>query len=222
MVYQNRIEAGERLAQLLSWYGDQSDVSVVALPRGGVPVAAPVAEALGAPLDVLVVRKLGLPGSEETAMGAIATGGFQYLNQILVQRRELSPEAVGEVIQREERELKRRQRAYRGGLPPLEVKNRTVILIDDGLATGATMRVAIAAMHSHQPQTLIVAVPVASEDICQDLSPTVDKIICAETPQPFYAVGLWYQEFPQTSDQEVQRLLKQARYRTLATASRNC
>lgn len=221
MLFQNRVDAGKRLASLLRLYAHRPDVSVIALPRGGVPVAAEIARELNAPLDVLVVRKLGVPRSEEMAMGAITSGDFQYLNDDLIQRLNIPAEAISAVIQREQRELERREKAYRDDRPPLNLRDRTVILVDDGLATGATMRVAIKAVQQQQPKEFIVAVPVAAKEICQQLGTYVSHIICAETPQPFHAVGLWYQEFDQTSDKEVQTLLDQARNRVLETAGRD-
>ncbi len=211
MLFQNRIDAGKRLASLLQSYANRPDVIVIALPRGGVPVAAEVAQALDAPLDVLVVRKLGVPGAEETAMGAIASGDFRYLNQDLVERLDISPQMINAVVQQEQQELMRRQKAYRDDLPPLDLRDRTVILVDDGLATGATIQVAIEAIQQQQPKELTVAVPVAEPGICDWVGKAVDHIICAETPRPFYAVGLWYQEFSQTSDDEVRSLLRQVR-----------
>lgn len=174
-------------------------------------MAAEVARAIGAPLDVLVVRKLGVPRSEETAMGAIASGDFRYLNQELVERLRISPQVIDNVVRREQQELRRREQAYRDDLPPLDLSDRIVILVDDGLATGATMQVAIAAIQHQHPQELVVAVPIAEPSICDWVGQAVDRIICAETPRPFYAVGLWYQEFSQTSDEEVRSLLRQVR-----------
>jgi putative phosphoribosyl transferase len=221
MLFKNRVDAGKRLASLLRLYAHRPDVSVIALPRGGVPVAAEIARELNAPLDVLVVRKLGVPRSEEMAMGAITSGNFQYLNDDLIQRLNIPAAAISAVIQREQRELARREKAYRDDRPPLNLRDRTVILVDDGLATGATMRVAIEAVQQQQPKEFTVAVPVAAKEICQQLGEYADRIVCAETPQPFHAVGLWYQEFDQTSDEEVQTLLDQARSRVLETAGRD-
>jgi putative phosphoribosyl transferase len=221
MLFKNRVDAGKRLASLLRLYAHRPDVSVIALPRGGVPVAAEIARELNAPLDVLVVRKLGVPRSEEMAMGAITSGNFQYLNDTLIQRLNIPAEAISAVIQREQRELARREQAYRDDRPPLNLRDRTVILVDDGLATGATMRVAIEAVQQQQPKEFTVAVPVAAKEICHQLGTQVDHIVCAETPQPFHAVGLWYQEFDQTSDEEVQTLLDQARNRVLEAAGRD-
>lgn len=221
MLFQDRIDAGKRLANLLRSQANQPNVIVLALPRGGVPVAAEIAKVLAAPLDVLVVRKLGVPGSEELAMGAIASGDCKYLNPELIEKLHISEEAIGAVVQRENQELMRREKAYRGGLPPLNLTDRTVILVDDGLATGATMRVAVEAVKQQQPQELTVAVPVAEPSVCRWLGEEVDRIICAETPRPFYGVGLWYKEFSQTSDEEVRSLLQQARHRALEVAGRD-
>ncbi|MBD1916914.1 MULTISPECIES: phosphoribosyltransferase [Cyanophyceae] len=219
MLFQNRVDAGQRLANLLQSYANRPGVIVIALPRGGVPVAAQIANALEAPLDVLVVRKLGIPGFRETAMGSIASGNFIYFNQDLIQRLAISPEAIDVVVQHEQEELRRREKAYRDNLAPLDLRDRTVILVDDGLATGATIQVAIEAVKQQRPKQLIVAVPVADREACNWVGTVVDRIICAETPQPFYAVGLWYEEFAQTSDDEVRSLLHQAKHRFRETAS---
>lgn len=213
MLFQNRVEAGQRLVNLLQPYANRPGVIVIALPRGGVPVAAEVANALGAPLDVLVVRKLGIPGFRETAMGSIASGNFIYFNQDLIRRLAITPEEIDVVVQHEQEELRRREQAYRADLAPLDLRDRIVILIDDGLATGATIQVAIEAVKQQRPKQLIVAVPVADQEVCDSVGTVVDRIVCAETPQPFYAVGLWYEEFSQTSDDEVRSLLHQAKHR---------
>jgi len=218
MLFKDRVDAGKRLATLLKPYAKRPDVIALALPRGGVPVAAEIAHAIEAPLDVLVVRKLGVPGSEETAMGAIASGGFRFLNQDLIEHLKIPPNVIETVAQHEQQELVRREAAYRDGYPPLDLRDRTVILVDDGLATGATVRVAIAAIKEHHPKEFIVAVPVASEAVCEWVGKEVDHIICAETPRPFYAVGLWYKEFSQTSDEEVQTLLRKVRKHRFTTA----
>lgn len=221
MLFKNRVDAGKRLAHLLRLYSERPDVIVLALPRGGVPVAAEVAEVLAAPLDVVVVRKLGVPRSEEMAMGAITSGEYRYLNQTLIKQLNISQRAIDNVIEREKQELVRREKAYRADRPPLDLRDRTVILVDDGLATGATMRVAIEAVQHHQPKELVVAVPVAAKEICEQLGAQVSHMVCAETPQPFHAVGLWYEEFDQTSDDEVRSLLVQARDRALELAGRD-
>lgn len=205
--FRDRNEAGRRLAEKLRAYANRPDVLVLALPRGGVPVAYEIARALGAPLDVFVVRKLGVPGYEELAMGAVATGGVGVLNDQLVQRLRIPEYVIEAVATREQQELARRERLYRGGRPPPEVRGRTVILVDDGLATGATMRAAIMALRKLQPARIVVAVPTASSETCEELKPEVDDIICAITPDPFLAVGHWYQDFSQTTDDEVRELL---------------
>ena len=206
-VFQNRREAGRLLAEKLPAYANRRDVTVLALPRGGVPVAYEVACALRAPLDVFVVRKLGLPGHEELAMGAVAMGGVCVLNQELVDSLCLAPHLIDSVAARELQELERRERVYRGGRPPPDVKGRTVILVDDGLATGATMQAAIKALRELAPARIVVAVPTAPKDTCQSLRAEADEVICDITPEPFVGVGLWYADFSQTSDEEVRALL---------------
>jgi predicted phosphoribosyltransferase len=195
------------LAAKLTAYANRPDVIVLALPRGGVPVADEVARALGAPLDVFVVRKLGVPGSEELAMGAVATGGVRVLNDPPVNRLGIPDHLIDAVAVREGQELARRERLYRGGRPLLDVRDRTVILVDDGLATGATMHAAIAALRQLHPARIVVAVPTASPETCEEMRAEVDDVICAITPEPFQAVGRWYQDFAQTTDEEVQDLL---------------
>jgi len=189
--------------------GDGSDTVVLALPRGGVPVAAEIAHELAVPLDVFVVRKLGVPGHEELALGAIASGGVRVLNQGVVDAARMSPEAVERVARRELEEVERREAAYRGGRPPVETAGKRVILVDDGLATGATMRAAVAAVRATGPARIVVAVPIAAASTCEELAREVDEIICLRTPEPFYAVGLWYEDFSQTTDEEVRALLEQ-------------
>jgi predicted phosphoribosyltransferase len=206
-LFRDRREAGRLLAAKLTAYANRPDVIVLALPRGGVPVADEVARALGAPLDVFVVRKLGVPGSEELAMGAVATGGVRVLNDQLVNRLGIPDHLIDAVAVREGQELARRERLYRGGRPPLDVRDRTVILVDDGLATGATMHAAIAALRQLHPARIVVAVPTASPETCEEMRAEVDDVICAITPEPFQAVGRWYQDFAQTTDEEVQDLL---------------
>ena len=206
-LFRDRREAGRLLAAKLTAYANRPDVIVLALPRGGVPVADEVARALGAPLDVFVVRKLGVPGSEELAMGAVATGGVRVLNDQLVNRLGIPDHLIDAVAVREGQELARRERLYRGGRPHLDVRDRTVILVDDGLATGATMHAAIAALRQLYPARIVVAVPTASPETCEEMRAEVDDVICAITPEPFQAVGRWYQDFAQTTDEEVQDLL---------------
>lgn len=207
MVFRNRQEAGRALAGRLREYADRPEVLVLALPRGGVPVAAEVARALQAPLDVFLVRKLGVPGQEELAMGAIASGGVRVLNREVVDALGIPPEMIEIVTREEQQELARREGLYRDGRPPPAVRGRTVILIDDGLATGSTMRAAVAALRQQQPARIVVAVPVAAPSTCDEFRELVDDIVCYQTPPSFRAVGLWYEDFSQTSDEEVHELL---------------
>lgn len=206
-LFRDRADAGRVLAAELAGYAGRTDVTVLALPRGGVPVAYEIARALGASLDVFLVRKLGLPGHEELAMGAIASGGIRLINDDVVRAYQVTDAEIEAVARTEQRELERRERAYRDGrsLPPLH--DRTVILVDDGLATGATMRAAVLALRQEFPARIIVAVPVAAAETCDEFRSVVDDIICAETPSPFYAVGLWYENFAQTTDEEVHDIL---------------
>ena len=210
MIFRDRIEAGKRLAAQLTDYADRADVLVLALPRGGVPVAFEVARALRAPLDIFLVRKLGVPGHEELAMGAIATGGVRVLNEDVMSYLRISGEVVDAVAADELRELERRERAYRGDRPAPDVSGQTVILVDDGLATGSTMRAAAAALRRQQPARIVVAVPVSSPQTCDEYRMGVDEIVCAVTPEPFHAVGQWYEDFSQTTDEEVRDLLARA------------
>jgi predicted phosphoribosyltransferase len=210
MLFQDRFEAGRLLASRLSHLANRSDVVVLALPRGGVPVGFEVAKALNAPLDVFVVRKLGVPGHKELAMGAIASGGVRVLNEDVVRAFGIPDEVVDMVAAEEERELQRREREYRDGRPPIDVRGRAVILVDDGLATGSSMRVAALALKQKNPTQIVVAVPVASPDTCAEFESEVDQVICAVTPEPFRAVGQWYRDFSQTSDEEVRELLRRA------------
>lgn len=206
--FKNRSEAGRFLAQTLEEYTDNPNVVVLALPRGGVPVAYEVAEALKAPLDTFVVRKLGVPGYDELAMGAIATGGIRVLNSRVVDYLDIADEAIEAVATREQRELERRERLYRGTRPALDVRGRTVIIVDDGMATGSTMRAAVRALREQQPKKIIVAVPVGARETCESFAKEVDTMcVCAITPEPFDGVGLWYRDFKQTSDEEVRQLL---------------
>jgi putative phosphoribosyl transferase len=211
MLFANRREAGRILASLLMKYADRDDVLVLALPRGGVPVGFEVAQALRAPLDVFIVRKLGVPGHDELAMGAIATGGVRVLNDDVVISLELEPEVIDAVAVREEKELARRERIYRGARPAPDVHGRTVILVDDGLATGSTMRAAVAALRKQRPARIVVAVPVAAPETCEEFKTEVDEVVCAATPRMFNGVGRWYEDFSQTTDEEVHELLAQAR-----------
>ncbi|HSU66590.1 MAG TPA: phosphoribosyltransferase [Tepidisphaeraceae bacterium] len=210
--FKDRTEAGRLLGEDLRQHGyaDRSDVLVLALPRGGVPVAFEVARSLHAPLDVFIVRKLGVPGHEELAMGAIATGGVRVLNQDVIESLQIPEAVIDRVAGIEQAELERRERDYRGARPPPRVQGRTVIIIDDGLATGSTMRAAAAALRQQSPAGIVVAVPVAAQQTCDEFRGEVDDVICVVTPQPFHAVGLWYEDFAQTSDREVRDLLRQA------------
>ena len=205
--FRNRTDAGRQLAEKLAAYADRPDVLVLALPRGGVPVGFEVARALGAPFDVFLVRKLGVPGYEELAMGAVATGGVRILNDEIVRGLGISEHEIDAAVARELQELARRERLYRGDRPPPDVAGRTVIVVDDGLATGATMRAAVAALRQQQPARTVVAVPTASPDTCEALKTEADDVICAITPEPFFAVGHWYEDFTQTTDNEVRELL---------------
>ena len=209
-LFRDRRDAGRKLAQKLMDYAGRTDVIVLALPRGGVPVAYEVALALHAPLDIFIVRKLGLPGHEELAIGAIASGGVRVLNHDIVQYLNIPNELIEAVAQRELRELERREHEYRGNRPPLDVKDHTVILIDDGLATGASMRAAVAGLRTLNPAHIAVAVPTAAPETCEAMEPEVDQMICATTPEPFYGVSRWYEDFSQTTDEEVQKLLEEA------------
>ncbi|PMB16695.1 phosphoribosyl transferase [Fischerella thermalis CCMEE 5282] len=210
MVFKDRTAAGQLLAAQLAAYANRKDVIVLALPRGGVPVAFEVARKINAPLDVFLVRKLGVPGHEELAMGAIASGGVQVLNEAVVQMLGLSQKVIEQVATQEQQELNRRERLYRDDRPFPVLHERTVILVDDGLATGTTMRAAVVALRQQQPARLLVAVPVSSPEAYQEMQKLVDEIVCPQTPDPFYSVGLWYQDFPQVSDEEVCNLLKRA------------
>jgi predicted phosphoribosyltransferase len=208
--FRDREEAGRRLAELLSAYANRDDVVVLALPRGGVPVAAQVAKALHAPLDVFIVRKVGVPGQEELAMGAIASGGVLVLDEGIVNRLGIDREQLERVIAKELREIERREAAYRGDLAPPDLEGKTVILVDDGLATGSTMRAAALAVRRFNPARIVVAVPVAAAETCDEFRDVVDEVVCDITPRPFHAVGLWYDDFSQTSDDEVRELLGSA------------
>jgi predicted phosphoribosyltransferase len=205
--FRDRREAGQLLATKLTAYANRPEVLVLALPRGGVPVAYEVARALGSPMDIFLVRKLGIPGYEELAMGAIATGGVRVLNEDLVSGLHIPDYIIDEVAASEQQELMRRERLYRGDRPAPNVRGRTVILVDDGLATGATMLAAVKALRQQQPARIVVAVPTAAPETCEQLRTKADDVICAITPEPFHAVGLWYEDFSQTTDEEVRELL---------------
>jgi putative phosphoribosyl transferase len=210
-VFRDRAEAGDVLAARLGHYAGRDEVLVLALPRGGVPVAAQVARALGAPLDVFVVRKLGVPGHEELAMGAIAGGGVRVVNEEVVGKLHLDDATIQRVAEAEEQELARRERRYRGDRPPADLAGRVVVLVDDGLATGSTMRAAVAAARSAGPPArVVVAVPTAPAPTCEELRREADEVVCAITPRPFRAVGYSYRSFPQTTDEEVRALLEAA------------
>lgn len=208
--YRDRREAGRALADRLRHFAGRQDVIVLALPRGGVPVAFEVAKAIGATLDVFMVRKLGLPGHPEFAIGAIASGGIRTLDDDLVRYYRIPAAAVEQLARAEQQELERRERVYRGARPPLVLEDRTVILVDDGLATGSTMRAAVIAVRRQLPSQIIVAAPVGARQACGALDQVADEVVCAMTPEPFRAVGLWYQHFEQTTDDEVRRLLAAA------------
>ncbi len=208
-MFLHRLDAGRQLAVRLLHYRDHPDVIVLALPRGGVPVAAQVARKLHVPLDVFLVRKLGVPGHEELAMGAIASGGVQVLNRDVIRALHLSELDIEAAAARETMELERRERDYRGDSPPRELRGRTIILIDDGIATGATMRAAIAALRGRDAGKIVVAVPVAAPGTCAEMESDVDEMVCLATPAVFEAVGEWYENFSQTTDAEVRQLLRQ-------------
>jgi putative phosphoribosyl transferase len=211
--FRDRTEAGRLLAERLRGYAGRDDVVVLALPRGGVPVAYEVAKELGAPLAVFVVRKLGVPGYKELAMGAIASGGVVVLDEGLVHRLGISRTQLEDAIAREAQELERRENAYDGRRGPPKLEGKTVILVDDGLATGSTMRAAAMAVRELKPARVVVAVPVAAAEACDDFRDVVDEVVCQVTPRPFHAVGLWYEDFSQTSDDEVRELLERAEAR---------
>jgi len=208
--FRNRVEAGQLLAKKLHRYAGQPDVIVLALPRGGVPVGYEVAKALRAPLDVFLVRKLGVPGQEELAMGAIAAGGIRVLNDDVVNALRIPPRVIDSVAAREVLELERRDRLYHGRRNSPPVAGRTVILVDDGLATGSTMRAAVAALQQQKPSRIVVGVPVAAASTCREIGAEVDEMVCCETPEPFFSVGFWYDDFSQTTDDEIRELLERA------------
>jgi putative phosphoribosyl transferase len=217
--FEDRADAGRRLAKVLGQYANRSDVIVLALPRGGLPVGLEVAQALNAPLDVFVVRKLGLPWQEELAMGALASGGVRILDDDLIRAAHVSEEDIQRVTAIEQAELERRERRYRDGRAFPNLAGKTVLLVDDGLATGSTMRAAVAALRVEKPARVVVAVPVASPETCDAFRSIADDIVCAETPEPFIAVGLWYEDFSQTTDDEVHEILERAREEHVSPAS---
>lgn len=217
MRFRDREHAGRLLAERLREYSEDPSALVLGLPRGGVPVAFEVAQALDAPLDVFLVRKLGVPGHEELAMGAIASGGVRVLNEEVVRELGIDDPTLARAAAAEDAELERRERLYRGEGEPVEIRDRTVIVVDDGLATGSTMRAAAFAVRAHDPERIVVAVPVAAEQTCDEVRAEVDEIICALTPDPFQAVGVWYDDFRETTDDDVRELLDRA---SAAPASR--
>ena len=206
----DRIEAGKVLARLLTAYRQRPNLLVLGLPRGGVPVAFEISQALRAPMDIFIVRKLGVPGQEELAMGAIATGGTRVLNARVIEELGISQQVIDEATRREEQELRRRENAYRGNQPPKRIQGKTVILVDDGLATGASMYAAVLALKQQNPQQIVVAVPVAAPETCEAFTKIVDEIICAATPEPFYGVGAWYEDFSQVTDEQVREIYLEA------------
>ncbi len=213
--FADRSDAGKQLAQRLESFKGQRDIIVLGLPRGGMPVASEIARALEVPLDVLIVRKLGVPGQEELAMGAIASGGALVLNNDIVKTLALDEEAIEREVVREQTELERRDMRYRGAKPFPSLAGKTVIVVDDGIATGATMRAAVKALRQHRPARLIIAAPTSARDTYYTLCHEADEVVCLATPEPYIAVGLWYEHFPQTSDEEVKELLVQAKARQL-------
>jgi len=208
--FRDRYEAGKLLAARLGVYQNRADVLVLALPRGGVPVGFEVAQSLNTPLEVFVVRKLGVPGQEELAFGAIASGGVRVLNRIIVRELGMSQAMIDGVAARELRELERREQLYRDNRPFPDVTGKAVILVDDGLATGSTMLAGVSALRQKKPREIVVAVPVAAQSTCEDLGKEADEIVCLATPEPFYAVGRWYIDFSQTTDDQVRELLQRA------------
>jgi putative phosphoribosyl transferase len=214
--FANRAEAGRLLAAELKKYKSQSGLVVLGLPRGGVPVAFAIASALHAPLDVLPVRKLGMPGQKELAIGAIAPGGIRVLHKALIKGARVPAAAIEQIAAEERLVLEQRERLYRAGRPALQLRDQTVIVVDDGIATGATMHAALKAVKQQQPKSVIAAVPVASVEAWEVLAGEADEVVCLATPEPFYAVGLWYEEFPQVADEEVRRLLAQSAQQKVA------
>jgi len=206
--FRDRPQAGQLLSKKLAGYANREDVIVLALPRGGVPVAREIARSLRTPLDVFLVRKLGVPGQEELAMGAIASGGVRILNQDIVQAMAIPTHVIDSVTATEVQELARRERLYRGDRPAPDVLSRTVILVDDGLATGATMRAAVAALRRMKPRRIVIAVPIAAVPTRQEFAREVDEIVCLHTPEPFFSVGFWYDDFSQTTDEDIREMLE--------------
>jgi putative phosphoribosyl transferase len=211
-LFHDRTEAGQVLADLLREYAGRKDVLILALPRGGVPVAFEVAQALDAPLDIFVVRKLGLPSNEELAMGALASGNIRVLNDEVVQSFGISERTIEAVAEKEQVELERRERLYRGDSDLPSIRGKTVLLVDDGVATGSTMRAAVAAIRGQHPAQIIVAVPVAPPSTCDTLRTEADQVVCVATPEPFYAVGQWYRVFDQTTDRQVRELYERSKH----------
>jgi putative phosphoribosyl transferase len=216
MLFKNRRISGQKLADRLDRYSGKQDVVVLGLARGGIPVANEVAAKLQAPLDVFLVQKLGVPGREELAFGALASGDVRVMNQEIVSNLNVSSDQMKHIIQQESEELERRENAYRGDRERNELEGKIVILVDDGLATGASMRAAVKAVRTHQPKKIVVAVPVAAPETCGEIDKLVDETICFHTPSPFRGVGAWYRDFPQVDDQEVQQILAQAEERVIS------
>lgn len=210
VVFTDRTDAGRQLAAQLRQYADRKDVVVLALPRGGLPVGFEVAQALHAPLDVMIVRKLGTPGQPELAMGAIASGGVRVINQAVMSGLQISAEELDRVAAKEQAEVERRERLYRAGRAALEIQGRTVILVDDGIATGSTMRAAIQAIRAQNPARLVVAAPTAAGSTAARIRTEVDELVCLTTPEPFFAIGYFYREFPQLTDEDVREVLARA------------
>jgi len=218
MLFKDRKAAGQLLAGYLSSYANCSDVLVLSLPRGGVPIGFEVAKALDATLDIFLVRKLGVPGRKELAMGAVASGGVRVLNNGIVKGHCLSEARIEQVAAKEQQELERRERFYRDDRPTPPIRDRSVILVDDGLATGAPMRAAIRALRQQQPAQVVVAVPIAPLKVCREFESQVNQVVCAETPHHFFSVGLWYEDFAQITDEEVRDLLRQAHHHQSAVS----
>lgn len=221
-IYKNRMQAGLALAEQLDVYVRHAEAIVLGLPRGGVPVGFAIAEALQLPLDILSVRKIGVPGYEECAMGAIATSGQRVVKPAVITLFDIDQRVIDEIAQRESVELQRREKLYRANRPPLQLEGRTVMLIDDGLATGCTMLAAIAAVHAQHAARVIVAVPVGAVDACEKIRTEADEVVCLKTPEPFYSVSVWYDDFTQVTDDEVNNFLARADQRRLSqlTASK--